>query len=415
MKLKTKPNGIYFIEFEGPDENGVVGRRRISFDTRDIRQAREQLRLWNTGMHPKQLSARIAEPDLPVKATEAVTGWTVRKALDRCELTVWKNAKAQASLLSNVKIVNSLVGDELVEDMCYDRIERLIQQMEEMGYAPGTIKRKLDVLSKAVSMSSVWRNPSTGKPYIVGKPKWPQLKFNNQKERELTESEEKAVFAAIDERIRKDPQKPWWRFRCLIRTLLDTGLRLSEALAMDDDHLTKGPVIDPRTGETMEVVFHNVRPEEAKNGRGRVVPLSEAVLDVGPLLSMQSGGGKWFPFKPAGAWQMWDYIRQDLGKQGVDIADVVLHTLRHTCASRLRRQGLSLDYISIWLGHSDISITHERYVHKSGADIAAAAISAGFASNSSKVTLTVPEGSDEKTGNFPVSLTMRANNGMAHC
>jgi len=35
---------------------------------------------------------------------------------------------------------------------------------------------------------------------------------------------------------------------------------------------------------------------------------------------------------------MWDYIGQDLGKQNVDISDVVPHTLWHICASRLRHR-----------------------------------------------------------------------------
>ncbi|HEX7875675.1 MAG TPA: site-specific integrase, partial [Sphingobium sp.] len=127
--------------------------------------------------------------------------------------------------------------------------------------------------------------------------------------------------------------------------------------------------------------FHGVRKEEAKNGRPRQVPLNEEVMALAPLLSMQSGGGKWFPFKPGGAWQLWDYIRKDMQARNLDIDDVVLHTLRHTCASRLRRRGVAIDIIQRWLGHSDISITVKRYVHTSAADLAAAA---GFASNGSK-------------------------------
>ena len=416
MQIKQKKSGIYFLEYEGPDASGAIGRRRVSLDTRDMADARAQKRLWMLGTHPKQnlLSTAKADPLIERKASE-VAGWTVRKALQKCEETVWKNAKAKASLYSNIKIVNAYVGDELVSAMTYRRIEQLIDTLRAEGLAPGTIKRKLDVLSKAVSMSSAWDDPKTGKPYITGKPKWPSLRFDNERTRELLVHEEKLVLACIDERIKTDPQKPWWRFRALVTTLLATGLRLSEALCMDDAHLSTGPALDPATGAMGTATYHGVRPEESKNGKARSVPLSPAVLDLAPLLSMQSGGGSWFPFKPAGAWQMWDYIRKDVAVAGGAIEDVTLHTLRHTYASRLRRRGVSLEHISKLLGHSSITITISRYVHIDDPDLAAAVGFVAVPEPNSSNRLIEEGKSSERTGpHFLIDEDYRANNGTAH-
>ena len=39
------------------------------------------------------------------------------------------------------------------------------------------------------------------------------------------------------------------------------------------------------------------------------------------------------------------------------------HVLRHSCAMRLRRHGVDLATIALWLGHEDIRTTHSTYLH----------------------------------------------------
>lgn len=56
-------------------------------------------------------------------------------------------------------------------------------------------------------------------------------------------------------------------------------------------------------------------------------------------------------------------IREDMKVRGYNIDDVVLHTLRHTCATRLAEGGMDLVGLRDWLGHSDINVTAERYIH----------------------------------------------------
>lgn len=60
---------------------------------------------------------------------------------------------------------------------------------------------------------------------------------------------------------------------------------------------------------------------------------------------------------------MWTNIRDDLAERGFDLSDVKLHTFRHTCATRLAENGMDLLGLRDWLGHSDIKVTAERYVH----------------------------------------------------
>ncbi|WP_173489390.1 tyrosine-type recombinase/integrase, partial [Marinobacterium sp. xm-d-509] len=58
-----------------------------------------------------------------------------------------------------------------------------------------------------------------------------------------------------------------------------------------------------------------------------------------------------------------------LGKDGLmDTKDVVLYTLRHTCASRLVQRGADLRRVMQWMGHTNINTTL-RYAKLTPTDI----------------------------------------------
>ncbi|MFM8733053.1 MAG: tyrosine-type recombinase/integrase, partial [Phycisphaerales bacterium] len=46
-----------------------------------------------------------------------------------------------------------------------------------------------------------------------------------------------------------------------------------------------------------------------------------------------------------------------------------LHTLRHTCATRLIRKGATALQVQRWLGHSSVAFTTSTYVHLDAGDL----------------------------------------------
>ena len=53
---------------------------------------------------------------------------------------------------------------------------------------------------------------------------------------------------------------------------------------------------------------------------------------------------------------------------------VVVHDLRHTCASLLASNGASPKSVQSWLGHQDLRVTMNTYTHTFAADLSDAAI-----------------------------------------
>lgn len=67
----------------------------------------------------------------------------------------------------------------------------------------------------------------------------------------------------------------------------------------------------------------------------------------------------------------WEYLRAKLGKD--DDAGFIPHVLRHTCASRMMAEGVPVNAVQAWMGHSSIQTTM-RYAHLQTGQLSAAAV-----------------------------------------
>lgn len=75
------------------------------------------------------------------------------------------------------------------------------------------------------------------------------------------------------------------------------------------------------------------------------------------------------PYRASNAWYRWDTIRDDVKREaGLDLSDVVLHTFRHTCLTRLAKR-LPIHKVSQWAGHASIQITVKHYAHLQADDL----------------------------------------------
>ncbi len=357
MQLRTKPSGIYFIDYE--DDAGQ--RQRLSCKTRDKEEAKRIAKQLVLGVHPSQNRPVRGPKDEP----SADRRMTLAEGFDRTEREEWRFRKSQGTIRSNIKLLNARAGNVAIADLTKDRLQSLVNEMRDHGYAEASIKRKLDMVSKVLTLALDWEHE--GKPVLTSRPKMPRLVVRNIKDRELQDDEEAAYFAAIEVRRQAEPSRQWWRYSRLARLLIDTGFRLSEALSVGPGSLQTSLVRTPDGSK--HVHFLTLDRYGTKSDKPRRVPASAAILQEAEALSGQAVGGLWFPMKHTLAWYMHKQIREDLKKNGMEIGDITLHTFRHTCLSRLSRGGMDIVRLKEWAGHSDIKITAERYLHLIPADL----------------------------------------------
>ena len=156
--------------------------------------------------------------------------------------------------------------------------------------------------------------------------------------RYLTPAEETRLLEALPVGVKRDAAM----------FLIDTGARVNEALKLTWQDLAVHPGLDA-------VTFWRT-----KSKRARTVPLTARAKDC---LMRAKAEGRPRPF-PVLYSAFWDSFTAAKKRAGLDDGGetIVVHTLRHTCASRLVQRGASLFIVQTVLGHSSPAMT-ARYSH----------------------------------------------------
>jgi len=162
---------------------------------------------------------------------------------------------------------------------------------------------------------------------------------NNQRTRYLSEDERKRL-------LKESKNSSWDKFYLLILLALTTGARRSEITNLkwsDIDFINKTATVN-----------------QTKNGEPRVLPLTNSVINEMKSFNQEFELIFHSPKKPD---KPYDFRKQwvKLLKMA-DINDFTFHCIRHSTASYLAQQGVSLIEISSILGHKQIQVTM-RYSH----------------------------------------------------
>lgn len=354
IDLKRKPSGIWFAEWT--DDAGK--RRRISTGTRDQAQARAAaMRILQAGGKPERGEGSGMAAGAPQKPKE---GLRLSRLLEDCLKTIWHpdaGIRAQASIRSNVRVVSRYIGDLTVDELTTERLTQFVLDMRAEGYAPGTIKRKLTMLSAALK-TLLGKGPG-GEPPILDKlPEFPPVVVRNMKDRVISPFEEERMWRELETLRQEYPTQNWWLVARFLRVLLDTGFRLSEALSLGPSSVS---VLNAR-GRTVTML--NLPRYATKSERPHSLPATPALVEMIPALNEQAVKGRWFPVTPALMQYRWSVLRE-----AADMQDVTLHTFRHTCITRLLQGGMDIARVSKWANHANISITATRYGHLAAADL----------------------------------------------
>jgi integrase len=229
------------------------------------------------------------------------------------------------------------LGSRAAGDIREPDIIHLIDKVRAAGLGKATENRLIAILKHMFNMALRWE--------LSGITRNPVAKLRTAnlpgRERYLSEAEMARLASVLD----ADADR---RGCDSIRLILATGARRNEVVCARWDQVNFAE-------RTMRV--------PSKSGKERPIRLNDVALhlverlpsrDVSPYLFPGSKTGK-----PTSIFKTWCRVRKAAG-----LDDVRLHDLRHTFASILVNQNVSLYTVKELLGHSNVRMT-ERYAHLS--------------------------------------------------
>ena len=264
------------------------------------------------------------------------------KLLSLAGMPLWRDKVGCQTFHSQAKRAIEIMNDPQIVDIDTNMLDKYVEVLETLKSHKGkpltgtTINRNVSVISTLLGYARR-RNWIDVLPYFPRKTESPH------RVRWLAPAEEKAIFEGIGTAKYLIARKHREEMKAVVRILIDTGMRRGEVLGLTKDNLD---------GDW-------VRLWKTKTGKARSVPLTP---EAKRLLEEHVP----FEIKPWQVHRLWAKIREDIGLENDE--QFVLHTLRHTTATRLLKKTSNIAMVQRMLGHSNISTTL-RYAHIDDQDL----------------------------------------------
>lgn len=262
--------------------------------------------------------------------------------LSKGGMKLWKDKNGCKTFHSQAQRCIDMLGDPDINDIDTEMVDTYIEMLEQVRTHRGKLMAPTSV-NHNVSVLCTLLRYAKQRDWITKLPHFSRKTPNPHRVRWLSPDEESKVFAAIDNAEYVIARKHREEMSALTRVLIDTGMRRGEVLGLQKDNLD---------GDW-------VRLWRTKNGKARSVPLTP---ESRRLLE------KYVPFeiKPHQVHRFWAKVRDDIGLEKDE--QFVLHTLRHTTATRLLKKTSNIAMVQRMLGHTNISTTL-RYAHIDDQDL----------------------------------------------
>jgi integrase len=331
--VKRGNSKYWYIQFQ------VLGQTYIKSSRTTNKRAAELMEAdWRSRLHAQNYLGH--RPSISLR--EALTQYCASKAGTSFHAGITSLAKA---------ITSSMPPGKKLEDITTHDLERLKRQRMVVGNSPQTIKHVMNVVRGALKHAKKMG-------YAIAEVEFPSVESPKQPLRYLTIQEEGRLLAALEPN-REGRGLPAWHLRSeetrrnmqdaydLVVLLLDTGARYGEIAN-----------IEWRRIDLEHRAIHLWRPKVQNE---TILYMTDRVHSILVRRRRQQTGEHVFQNRRG---QARGYASQAIRKafRKVGLADCRIHTLRHTHASRLIQNGMSVYEVREILGHTDIKTTM-RYAH----------------------------------------------------
>lgn len=241
---------------------------------------------------------------------------------------LWKGLSYERTAYRNVEEFIEIVGNLDIREVKTVTLDAWYKA-QEAKVSPATINRKLVNIHQVLkfAMDRDWIE------------KLPVLAWNRESEgriRWLSPKEEQQMFSLLDDWAEDE-------VATFITLLIETGMRRGEMLALRPENIQG----------------RWIRIWKNKTKTPRSVPLTEKAMEC------LDGFSGW-SIDENDLRRVWDKLRDSMGLQ--NDPDFVLHSLRHTTATRLLKKTKDITKVQKLLGHKKLQTTM-RYAHISDDDL----------------------------------------------
>lgn len=261
------------------------------------------------------------------------------------------------------------IGYKQVSSITPQEVQSYINELTDKGYSYSTIKKAYNALNAvykmAIERDYIRKNPcvSVRLPKQIQRPKSDIVFFSDDE-----------INIIVNSAIKKySTGKYMYKHGYAIVLLVNTGMRVGEMLALKWNNVdlnekqihvveTRKQIIDRSGGEKKYIMADSSTKTQSSD---RYIPINKKAEEA--LLYFKSLGYN-NPYVLANS----DYnvityrnlfrVLSNILKAN-NINHGSLHTLRHTFATKLFRNGIDVKVISELLGHSDIRVTYDIYTH----------------------------------------------------
>ena len=295
--------------------------------------------------------------DASISLTSYIAEWLTTFKQTTVKQSTYDRLLTSVKALEGFEIATMPIG----EITCID-IQRYVNELIKRGYGLSTIKKQMRIvtapLKQASALHIITADPGIGirlpSRYNVAKPERLMEAY--------TDEEQTALRSVLSGRQRNG--------YATIALMIETGLRVGEALALrwQDVQLTRKRIYVRNTvvrlaNKKQSFIQDSVKSESSR----RTIPLTpEAIKLLERLYERRKN--EWVFTNCDGERLSYEALRYQtrIACQEAGIEYRGEHVFRHTFATNCYHKGIDVKILSRLLGHADVNITYNLYIHLYG-------------------------------------------------
>lgn len=291
--------------------------------------------------------------------SNAIKEWMAQYKLNSVKPTTYDRLETSLNALMNYPIASMSVQSIETNDL-----QQFINAMVDDGYALTTIKKQYHLVTaylKFANTEGIIPRPIYNNVHL------PTRQAVKKKRREVhgySQSEQAALNHVL-----RTQARPGYAAAML---MMETGMRVGECLALTwDDVMWRRKAL--RISKTLIRISNRhlmaVQDGAKSYTSNRTIPLSRNAYDLLTALYNGGGYGRTYVFQAADGMPIsYEAMRYQIQHAcaEADVPYLGQHVFRHTFATNCYNRGCDVKLLSKLLGHSDVAITYNVYIHLFG-------------------------------------------------